>query len=164
MVVTWFFHWWFGFFPVESKECPVGVPWLYVVCEQAKPSSFAGTALWRGQWGWSGGAGWWFPLEGSKMTGATEEQMGSLDSIAAASVSCFWRSSLLLLSCIYPQEHSIMWVPYVGCPLKSSLSLLLLFLKDFFKENACLNCTIEVEEVPRTTMQRWWFTRKKVWA
>lgn len=79
-------------------------------------------------------------------------------------VSCFWRSSLLLLSCIYAQEHFSMWVPYVGCPLKSSLSPLLLFLKAFFKENACLNCTIEVEEVPRTTMQRWWFTKKKVWA
>ena len=87
MVVTQFFHWWFGFFPAESKECPVGVPWLYVACEQAKPSSFAGTTLWRGSGAGSGGAGWWLPLEGSEMTGAAEKQMGFLNSIATASLS-----------------------------------------------------------------------------
>lgn len=35
----------------------------------------------------SGGAECWFPLEGRKMTGAAEEQMGSLHSIATASLS-----------------------------------------------------------------------------
>lgn len=32
----------------------------------------------------SRGSRWWFPLEGSKMSGAAEKQMGSLNSIATA--------------------------------------------------------------------------------
>lgn len=152
MVVTQLFHWFVFFSPAESKECWVGVPWLCVVCEQAKGSSFEGAVWWRGQWGWAWRC-WMTVSSGRKRDDGSSWGANSFlgQHCYCLFVSCLWRCFLLLLSCIYLQEHGNNWVPKVVDPLKSSPSPLLLFPEDFSKEKTCLNFTTE----KRPFLQNW---------